>query len=171
MLKLFTRSNAKIRKGIAKGFMTYGVHLAPWNLSGFQVCASASLGCIKGCLNTAGHGGMFKKGETTNMVQEARKARTRWFFNERDAFMSRIVREVLNALKYTVKKNVTPVFRLNLTSDIRWELVPVTVGGVEYANIMQAFPNVQWYDYTKHSNRRDIPANYHLTFSLSERLA
>ena len=30
------------------------------------------------------------------------------------------------------------------------------------------FPTVQWYDYTKIANRRDLPANYHLTFSLAE---
>jgi hypothetical protein len=36
---------------------------------------------------------------------------------------------------------------------------------------MQAFPHVQFYDYTKIpiTRRRNRPANYHLTFSLSER--
>ena len=33
---------------------------------------------------------------------------------------------------------------------------------------MTAFPQVQWYDYTKHTNRRNIPSNYYLTFSRSE---
>jgi hypothetical protein len=166
--KLLTAANAKILKGAAQGFRTFGLHLAPWNLSGFQVCASASLGCIAGCLNKAGHGGMFKKGETTNTVQEARKRKTAWFFNERDMFMARLVREVQNGVKYAAKRNVTPVFRLNLTSDVRWETVPVTVAGIEYPNIMEAFSTVQFYDYTKHRNRRDLPANYHLTFSRSE---
>jgi hypothetical protein len=166
--KLLTAANAKIVKGAAKGFRTFGLHLAPWNLSGFQVCASASAGCIAGCLNKAGHGGMFRKGETTNTVQEARKAKTAWFFNEREAFMTRLVREVQNGVKYAAKRGTLPVFRLNLTSDVRWETVPVTVNGVDYANIMKAFPTVQFYDYTKHRNRRDLPANYHLTFSRSE---
>lgn len=166
--KLLTAANAKIVKGVAFGFRTFGLHLAPWNLSGFQVCASASAGCISGCLNKAGHGGMFKKGETTNTVQEARKRKTAWFFNERDAFMARLVREVQNGIKYAAKRGSVPVFRLNLTSDIRWETVPVTVNGVEYPNIMTAFATVQFYDYTKHRNRRDVPTNYHLTFSRSE---
>jgi hypothetical protein len=33
---------------------------------------------------------------------------------------------------------------------------------------MAMFPTVQFYDYTKIQNRRDLPANYHLTFSLAE---
>jgi hypothetical protein len=57
-----------------------------------------------------------------------------------------------------------PVFRLNGTSDIRWETIPV--GG--YATIMEMFPTVQFYDYSKLPNRKNIPANYHLTFSRSE---
>jgi len=44
----------------------------------------------------------------------------------------------------------------------------VTVAGIEYPNIMEAFSTVQFYDYTKHRNRRDLPSNYHLTFSRSE---
>jgi hypothetical protein len=166
--KLLTAANQKIEKGIAKGFLTFGLHLAPWKLSGFQVCASASAGCVDGCLNTAGHGGMFKKGETTNAVQEARKAKTAWLFNDELAFTNKLVREVSNGIKLAARKGLTPAFRLNLTSDVRWEYVPVTFNGATYANIMQAFPTVQFYDYTKHANRRDIPANYHLTFSRSE---
>ena len=54
-----------------------------------------------------------------------------------------------------------PVVRLNGTSDILWEL---------NSDIIQSFPNLQFYDYTKISKRFSfaIPANYHLTFSLSE---
>ena len=47
--------------------------------------------------------------------------------------------------------------RLNGTSDIK----------LENYGIIQAFPNVQFYDYTKLSNRRNVPANYDLTFSYS----
>jgi hypothetical protein len=36
--------------------------------------------------------------------------------------------------------------------------------------LMEHFPNVQFYDYTKWPShlRQDLPANYHLTFSRSE---
>ncbi len=72
---------------------------------------------------------------------------------------------------------MTLLVRPNGTSDIRWERVPVTIPewlaqkiGVpagEYRNIMEVFPLVQFYDYTKIANRNDIPANYDLTFSYS----
>tara|TARA_Y100000389_G_C17134671_1_gene351937 strand:- start:104 stop:496 length:393 start_codon:yes stop_codon:yes gene_type:complete len=53
--------------------------------------------------------------------------------------------------------------RLNGTTDIRWELIKI-----EGKNIFELFPNVQFYDYTKISNRKvaDYP-NYHLTWSYS----
>jgi hypothetical protein len=51
---------------------------------------------------------------------------------------------------------------------VRWENVPVAVDGITYPNIMTAFPSVQFYDYSKHTNRKNIPSNYHLTFSRSE---
>jgi hypothetical protein len=36
-----------------------------------------------------------------------------------------------------------------------------------HKNIMEAFPSVVWYDYTKIANRRGLPDNYHLTWSYS----
>ena len=60
------------------------------------------------------------------------------------------------------------------TSDIPWERVPVTFGGLDFANIMDLFPEVQFYDYTKITKRAiafgqgNMPHNYHLTFSLNE---
>ena len=71
-------------------------------------------------------------------------------------------------IRQAEKQNLIPVFRLNGTSDIRWETVELSDGLQTFQNIMQMFPNVQFYDYTKLSNRRDLPSNYHLTFSRSE---
>jgi hypothetical protein len=33
---------------------------------------------------------------------------------------------------------------------------------------MALFPDVQFYDYTKIANRKNVPANYYLTFSLAD---
>jgi hypothetical protein len=165
---LLTTGNPKIEKGAARGYLTSILHLAPSRLSGFNTCPMATAGCAAGCLNTAGRGGMFRKGETTNAIQTARIRKTLAFFNDRTAFMNKLVKEITAAIRKAEKNNLVPVFRLNGTSDIRWETVPVTRDGVEYANIMLAFSNVQFYDYTKIANRRDLPANYHLTFSLAE---
>lgn len=107
---------------------------------------------------------MFKKGETTNAIQEARVRKTRLFFEDRAAFMTQLEKDIRAGIKMAARKGLIPVFRLNGTSDIRWETVPTTSG----PNIMTVFPDIQFYDYTKIVNRRDLPTNYYLTFSLSE---
>lgn len=165
---LLTTGNPKIEKGAALGFLSNILHLAPSKLSGFNTCPMATKGCAAGCLNTAGRGGMFRKGETTNMIQIARIRKTVAFFNETPEFMAKLVKEVASAIKRAEKLNLTPVFRLNGTSDIRWENEAVIRNGETFRNIMEAFPSIQFYDYTKIANRRDLPKNYHLTFSLAE---
>jgi hypothetical protein len=161
-MKLLNNGNAKTIKGEKLGFITFGLHLAPFNLSGHNVCAWASKGCSDACLNTAGRGKF-------DMVQESRKKKTKWFFNEKENFMSQLVREITNAIKLASKKDMTPCFRLNLTSDIAWE--SQKFNGVK---LMEIFPNVQFYDYTKSARRVEkmilgkLPLNYHLTFSRAE---
>lgn len=165
MKTLLTKGNPKTMKGEKKGYLTFVLHLAPANLSGYNVCPMATQGCTAACLNTAGRGGIFKPGETTNKIQEARKRRTRLFFEDRQAFMRALYRDITRAIKYATKRDLIPVFRLNGTSDIRWETVREPSSG---KNIMELFPHIQFYDYTKIKNRRGLPANYHLTFSLAE---
>lgn len=163
-MKLLSTGNPKLMKGEKQGFLSFVLHLAPSWLSGYNTCPMASAGCAAVCLNTAGRGGIFKKGESTNVIQRARIAKTKLFFEQREAFMLQLVREVKAAIRQAERKNMIPCFRLNGTSDIRWESVPV--GG--HDNIMAMFPTVQFYDYTKLPNRRNLPSNYHLTFSRSE---
>lgn len=160
-MKLLGIANTKTMKGEKYGYQTYIMHLAPSTLSGYQVCPSASAGCTWACLNLSG------MGKFSN-VQAARISKTKWFFEDRQAFMAQLVKEVEAAIRKSTRLGFTPAFRLNGTSDIRWEIYPVSRNGIEYRNIMEAFPTTQFYDYTKIPNRRDIPANYHLTFSRSE---
>jgi len=67
-----------------------------------------------------------------------------------------------------------PTIRLNGTSDLPWEKFKCVRDGVEYRNPMEAFPEVQFYDYTKIPARAikwadgQMPSNYHVTFSASE---
>jgi hypothetical protein len=162
-MKLLGISNTKTLKGESLGYRTYIMHLAPSTLSGYQVCPMASLGCSDACLNLSGMGRF-------SNVQAARIAKTQWFFQDRPAFMKQLVKEVRAAVKSSHKAGLTPVFRLNGTSDIRWEMIPVLGDAppTAYASIMAMFPQVQFYDYTKIPNRRNVPSNYHLTFSRSE---
>lgn len=167
-MKLLTVGNPKLVKGQKQGYLSFVLHLAPSILSGYNTCPMASKGCAAACLNTAGRGGIFKKGESTNNIQRARIRRTVMFFEQRDAFMATLVNDIKLGIKQAEKQGLIPVFRLNGTSDIRWETVEVTVDGITYNNVMGLFPNIQFYDYTKLNNRRKLPHNYHLTFSRSE---
>jgi hypothetical protein len=161
-MKLLTTANAKIRKGEKLGFQTFGVHLAPANLSGFNVCKDASPGCAASCLNTAGMGAF-------SNVQLARIEKTRLFFKDKALFLAQLIKEISSAVKSAKKKNLVATFRLNLTSDLPWEKIKLNG-----KNLFEMFPDCQFYDYTKTPERMtaflagEMPENYHLTFSRSE---
>ena len=108
-----------------------------------------------------------KRGESTNIIQKARIRKTKLFFENRELFMNQLVSDIEKSIRYAVKRDFKPVFRLNGTSDIEWEFIPVIRDQVEFENIFTAFPDIQFYDYTKNPNRTSID-NYHLTFSRSE---
>lgn len=178
--KLLTVRNPKIAKGTKLDYLTAALHLAPANLSGYQVCPMATKGCIAACLNTAGHGGIalgkgrltveeIASGTRTNTIQKARIRRTLLYFDNRAAFMTLLVADIAKLCRMAKVHGLQPSIRLNGTSDIPWERVPVPAchGAPDVANIMARFPQVQFYDYTKRPNRRDLPANYSLTFSLA----
>jgi len=166
MFKLLSTANPKIQKGTAKGYLSFILHLAPADLSGREVCPKRTKGCTDACLNTAGRGGMFKRGETTNVIQKARIRKTEYFFNDREAFMEDLVTDIMKAVNFARRKGLKPVFRLNGTSDLSWEKYPTRYGA---DNIFDQFPTLQFYDYTKVLGRKvkDIP-NYHLTFSAAD---
>ena len=167
-------TNAKTVKGQKIGFMTGIMYLAPAKLSGYEVCPKRSKGCTAACLNTAGRGAM-------TMVQEARVRKTHWYFEDREAFMAQLVQDIAALVRKAERAGLVPLVRLNGTSDISWErvrfgpAVPRPYPGPRVAeNIMEMFPNVQFYDYTKVPKRAlahargEMPGNYHLTFSLCE---
>ena len=161
-MKLLNSGNAKTRKGEKQGFITYGIHLAPAHLSGYNACFWASQGCTMACLNTAGRGAM-------NNVQKARINKTRYFFEKQKEFMHQLEKEIGSAIKSAGRKGMQPCFRLNLTSDLAWEGYKK-----DGLSIIERFPQVQFYDYTKGFRRMQkylsgkMPSNYHLTFSRSE---
>ena len=164
-MKLLSTANPKIQKGSKLGYLSFILHLAPADLSGKEVCPKRTAGCTAACLNTAGRGGMFKKGENTNVIQKARIRKTKEFFANRTDFLIQLTADIKLAIKQAAKAGLTPVVRLNGTSDIAWEKYEVAYG----RNIFQLFPYIQFYDYTKVLGRKvkDIP-NYHLTFSAAD---
>jgi hypothetical protein len=159
MFKLLSTANPKIQKGTKLGYLSFILHLAPADLSGKEVCPKRTAGCTAACLNTAGRGGMFKRGETTNAIQQARIRKTKYFFENKTAFLADLEADIKKGIKFAAKQGLTPVFRLNGTSDL----------SVEKWGILEKFPTVQFYDYTKVLGRKVSQyANYHLTFSAAD---
>ena len=160
---LLTAGNAKIIKGEALGYVTKGIHLAPANLSGYEVCNWRSKGCTIACLNTAGRGQM-------QNTQDSRIKKTKLFFEQRIDFLAKLSKEITSTIKSASKKGMMAVFRPNLTSDIAWEDI-INEDGV---TIFEKHGKTQFYDYTKSFKRMkaflngELPSNYHLTFSCSE---
>lgn len=179
-------ANAKTVKGQKQGFMTAVLYLAPYLASGFNVCPMAELaGCHAGCLNTAGRGGISKGSKRfktpagllpDNAIQRARIARTRLFVDDRPEFFRRLYQEIRAFIRKAERADLTPVIRLNGTSDILWEKMPMPVSdnkrGIHciFTNVMAVFPEIQFYDYTKIAKRfeRPLPDNYYLALSYSE---
>lgn len=160
-------ADAKTIKGNSYGYKTGILYLAPSDISGAQLCPMASLaGCEEGCLYTAGRGAF-------SNVQEARLNKTRYFLGDRDAFMAHLCKDIEKLIRDAKKQGAIPVVRLNGTSDIRWENIQFTYtfanNKKRFVNIFEVFPEVQFMDYTKLANRKDIPKNYDLTFSYSGR--
>jgi hypothetical protein len=162
--KLLTSSNPKTEKGESFGYLTGILHLAPHKASGFNTCAAATAGCAAACLNTSGHGSF------SQTVHVARIRKTKWFRQDKQAFMTQLHKEIKSLIKSAARQGLIPVVRLNGTSDIPWENVKfVNPNGFE-GTIFQNFPDVQFYDYTKVALRfkRNLPANYDLTFSAAD---
>ena len=159
---MFTSGNPKLDKNLKdedlKKYWIKRLNLAPASISGFNTCASASKGCKEACLHEAGN--------PVHMPQKTlgRVNRTLLYFKDRAKFLSMITREIRNHEILCKKYDLKPVIRLNTTSDIMWE----------NHKIFELFPNVQFYDYTKHFKRMikylkgSMPENYHLTFSRNE---
>jgi hypothetical protein len=107
----------------------------------------------------------------TNHVQAARLARSRLLATDRASFLAQLVREIEQHVRRVERKGFIPAVRLNGTSDMPWERWKVTRDGIEYPHVFAAFPDVQFYDYTKWPIRlRKVEGitNYHLTYSLAE---
>lgn len=158
MKLLSVSTDAKTTKGESLGFLTGILYLAPATTTKWNTCSMAKVAqCDKACLYTAGRGAM-------NSVQLARIRKTEWFFESTESFMLQLAEDITKLVAKAKKLGLTPLVRLNGTSDIRWETIEVSY---TKKNIFQMFPEVQFYDYTKDVNRKDLPANYDLTFSYS----
>lgn len=140
--------NLKLAKNVAP---TYSLALSPAASSGFNVCGASTPECRKHCVAYSGKGGM-------PYVQKVRQVRTRFLAAKPQAFLTMLVDEIDRAVtKYGQVK-----VRLNAFSDLAWETLAPWLFE-RYAE------TVTFYDYTKRWDRTELPANYLLTYSVSER--
>jgi len=149
--------NTKTRKNNKRGYMSCGLSLSPHKESGLgNLCASASRGCAQACLNHQGLASVFQS------IRAARMAKAAAWFLAREWFLDQLRSELQIWTKKAARADKVLCARLNMFSDIRWEKSAPW--------IFVEFPNVEFYDYTKHKNRFGaIRPNYWVTFSRSER--
>lgn len=149
--------NAKLEKANGTEWLNLGLSLSPAGLSGKQFCPHRSAGCELACINTSGRGQM-------KNVQDSRLKKSRYFIENRTAFLAELKADIASALRKADKKGMRLAVRLNVFSDLPWHnLID-----------MAEFPRVQFYDYTPNAARMiefiegKLPSNYHLTFSRKE---
>ena len=141
--------------------LTYGLYLASADASGINVCPKSSM-CKKACLAGSGYAKIDALAHNTK-VQDSRILKTRLFFANKPLFMKLMCVEIDRAMNKAKKENMDFSIRLNCTSDIS----PLAFN-IDGKNILELYPNVSFYDYTKVKNYWKIAErynNYYLTFS------
>ena len=158
MLLSAESDNPKLNKKprIAAKYCNSGLSLYP----GAKVCPWITPSCGPNCLTFCGLGGLYPN------INEARKRKTEYLFADPELFRAELSVELRKHEKAAVNKNMRPVCRLNMFSDLSWW------------TIIRKFPEVLFYDYTKGMPRlmklleykkKGLCLNYDLTFSQSER--
>jgi hypothetical protein len=96
-------------------------------------------------------------------IQNSRILKTRLFFANKPLFMKLMTIEINRAINKAKRENMEFSIRLNCTSDIS----PLAFN-MNGKNILELYPNVSFYDYTKvkaHWRVAEKYHNYYITFS------
>ena len=154
-------SSAKLAHNGEIHMLTYCLYLASSNASGINVCPKSDM-CKHDCLVGSGYARVDTLSGKTNII-DSRITKTRLFFANRDLFMKLMCIEIKRAQNKAKRLGYGFSIRLNGTSDIS----PLAFRK-DGKNILQMYPNVSFYDYTKVKNYWKIAneyPNYHITFS------
>jgi hypothetical protein len=141
--------------------LTYGLYLASSDASGINVCPNSDM-CREACLVGSGYAKIDALAGN-NRTLRSRIIKTRLFFANRPLFMKLMIMEINRGINEAKRKGFDFSIRLNCTSDI--SPVAFTLNG---KNILDMYPNVSFYDYTKNKNRWKLLnryPNYYVTFS------
>lgn len=154
----------KHKKSIKYGELTYSLYLAPAKSSGYEVCPGRTAECTRLCLNESGMNSMVRN-DKGDVINRSRIHKTRLFFEEHEFFMKWLIFEINAGITKAKKMGFLFSVRLNNTSDIN----PLEFQ-LNDRNILDIFPDVQFYDYSKIKERAElmkIYKNYDLTFSFN----
>ena len=144
-------SNPKTTKNAWKGYWTASLALAPVTEGGgANLCPASTPGCTTSCLYRAGRGQMER-------TRKARIRRTEMWNAHPDWFLAALHADLMLLQIEAAAHGLKPACRLNVFSDIAWERY----------DLLDRFPDTQFYDYTKRRDRVELD-NYHLTFSRSD---
>lgn len=168
------KKSAKMMKSYTHNVATYCVYLAPSNMAGrtkkgtrINVCPM-SQHCKDLCLNSSGHNkadilSNGKENIKQSSINISRIKKTKLFYNDRDTYMDILIHEINRDRSYAERHGMEFSVRLNGTSDLSPEIMKK-----DGKNILEIFPDVQFYDYTKVYNRTKLMKfypNYDITFS------
>jgi len=167
MKLLSINSDSKTIKGLKDGVLTAVQYGAPSTSAGVgNQCPDASDACIASCLFTAGRAAFDAS------INQARILRTIMFVRNKTEYWPKMVKELQALIRKATRLNLAPACRLNGTTDAPWERMRIRGTEFDGMTLMQAFPTIQFYDYTKTIKRLGTtPDNYYLLASKSERMS
>ena len=170
--RIFSLDSPKAIKARGFGYLNAIHYMAPADMAGVgNLCPKATPSCKALCLGWfSGQAGMVANDFDLNSVRRSRIDKARRFMTHRLDYMADVVKSVETAANTARKLGLMLCVRMNGSTDISWEGIPCTRGGKNYPNLMLAFPDIQFVDYTKIAARlsRNLPSNYHLTLSRTE---
>jgi hypothetical protein len=171
--RIFSVDSAKAIKARGYGYLNAIHYMAPADVAGVgDLCPSRTPGCTAACLGWySGQASMVAHDADINSVRQSRMDKARRFMRDRAAYMRDVVRSIELAERKAARMGLQLCVRMNGSTDISWEGIACERDGVRFRNLMEAFPHIQFVDYTKIASRmrRALPANYHLTLSRTER--
>lgn len=154
--------SAKMLHSYEHHFSTYCLYLAAADLSGFNVCPKNDM-CKANCLMGSGRNKVSRLSGRDD-IDGSRITKTRLFFANREVFMRLMLHEIKLEKKRAKLRGHEFSVRINGTSDLN-----PTLFKLGKKNILQMFPNVMFYDYTKVPNYLELMKkypNYDITWSI-----
>lgn len=158
-------SSSKTAKGVKENYDTAILYLAAADASGFNLCPMATKGCKQACLVNSGRARMITAGTKVSVANWSRLKKTWLFYYNREYFNQWVMAEISVYSRKAERRGFSFAVRMNGTSDL-----PITMFSVDEESVVERFPNIQFYDYTKmlkQCRNGVVHDNYDVTFSFA----